>query len=138
MPTVLLAGLFHETHSFLDDTTSLADFETRLDRDLEAARGDSSPLGGVFEVAERCGWRLLPAVDFRASPGGVVEDGAFEVFWGELEPRLLRSVAARLRYCIRDSDFLVHDDTLDHDLLERQDDASRRKRRCRCPGQDRR
>jgi microcystin degradation protein MlrC len=102
MPTILLAGLFHETHTFLDDTTALADFEVRLDLELEAARGDSSPLGGVFEVAERHGWRLIPAVDFRAQPGGTVEDGVFEAFWEQLEPRLVRALDGGL-----DAIFLV-------------------------------
>ena len=102
MPTVLLAGLFHETHTFLDETTPLAEFETRLDLELAAARGDSSPLGGLYQVADRYGWQLIPAVDFRASPSGTVEDGVLEAFWGELEPRLLRGVAAGL-----DAIFLV-------------------------------
>jgi microcystin degradation protein MlrC len=92
-PTVLLAGLFHETHTFLDDTTALADFELRVDDAIEASRGDSSPLGGVFEVADRHGWRIVPAIDARASPSGTVEDGVFEAFWSELEPRLRRALA---------------------------------------------
>lgn len=102
MPTVLLAALFHETHTFLDQTTSLADFEMRRDFELAAARGDSSPLGGFYRVADRCGWRLVPAVDFRSSPSGTVEDEVFEAYWAELEPRLLRGVTGGL-----DAIFLV-------------------------------
>ena len=45
---VLLAGLFHETHTFLDGSTGLADFEVRLGNELLACTGDASPMGGLI------------------------------------------------------------------------------------------
>ncbi|HVC96544.1 MAG TPA: M81 family metallopeptidase [Pirellulales bacterium] len=83
-PRVLLAGLFHETHTFLDGRTTLADFQVRRGDELLAAAGDGSPLAGVLEVADARDWTVVPAVDYRATPGATVEDRVFEEFWREL------------------------------------------------------
>lgn len=80
-PRVLLAGIFHETHCFVDEPTGLADFQVRWGGALDQEKGSSSPLGGFYEVADREGWRVLPAVDCRALPSGRVEDEVIEVFW---------------------------------------------------------
>jgi microcystin degradation protein MlrC len=87
---VLLAGLFHETHTFLDGTTSLADFSVRSGSELLDARGDGSPLAGALETAAACGWRLLPAADLRATPSATVEDDVFETFWNRVAATLER------------------------------------------------
>ncbi|PAW90469.1 MAG: microcystin degradation protein MlrC [Pedosphaera sp. Tous-C6FEB] len=93
---VLIAGLFHETHTFLEGSTGLADFEVRQGEELLACRGDASPLGGILESAQRFGWTVLPTVDFRASPSATVQDAVVETFWEEFrrraEPELLRGV----------------------------------------------
>jgi len=78
---VLLAGLFHETHTFLDGTTTRDDFAVRSGDRLFDAAGDGSPLSGVLEVAASCAWDVLPAVDLRAMPSAVVKDDVFEFFW---------------------------------------------------------
>jgi microcystin degradation protein MlrC len=78
---VLLAGLFHETHTFLDGTTGLADFSVRRDEELFAASGDGSPLCGALEVAASCKWDVVPAVDLRATPSAIVDDAVFKFFW---------------------------------------------------------
>jgi microcystin degradation protein MlrC len=78
---VLLAGLFHETHTFLDGTTTLNDFAIRSGNQLFDAAGDGSPLSGVLEVAASRGWDVLPAVDLRATPSAAVDDDVFEFFW---------------------------------------------------------
>ena len=85
MPRVLLAGLFHETHTFLDGVTPLADFQILRNEQMLAAAGDSSPLGGMLECARDFGWDVVPAVDFRAQPSATVEDSVIETFWSELE-----------------------------------------------------
>lgn len=77
---VLLAGLFHETHTFLEGTTGLDDFAVRLGDELLDAQGDGSPLSGVLEAAASGNWNVLPAVDLRATPGATVEDAVFEYF----------------------------------------------------------
>lgn len=87
-PRVLIAGLFHETHTFLDGTTGLGDFDVRLGDELLRYAGDSSPLGGVLESAAAYGWGIVPAVDFRAAPSATVEDAVVEAFWRELRARI--------------------------------------------------
>ena len=53
---VLLAGLFHETHTFLDGRTPLDDWTILRGDELLSARGDASPLAGAISVADECGW----------------------------------------------------------------------------------
>jgi microcystin degradation protein MlrC len=78
---VAVAGLFHETHTFVSGTTPLADFQRRGGDELLAARCDGSPLDGFLEVAERRGWRVVPTVDMRASPSATADDAVLEAFW---------------------------------------------------------
>ncbi len=82
---VLLAGLFHETHTFLEDTTPLANFTVRRGSQLLEARDDGSPLSGVLEVADDAGWEIIPTIDLRATPSGTVEDAVAELFWDEFQ-----------------------------------------------------
>lgn len=89
MPRILLAGLYHETHTFLSAPTRLSDFENVLALEGEAilrrCRGDASPAGGFIEVADQLGWDVLPSVYFAAMPSGMVKDDVFETFWKQLE-----------------------------------------------------
>ena len=85
MPRILIAGLFHETHTFLDGGTALADFQVLRGDAMGATCGDSSPLGGVLEAAQGYGWEVLPAMDYRAQPSAMVEDAVLAAFWSELE-----------------------------------------------------
>ena len=119
---ILLAGLFHETHTFVDGATSLRDFQVLRGDELLACRGDASPLGGLLEAAERFGWEIIPAVDYRASPSGMVEDEVVEAWWDEFA----RVATAPLREGV-DAIYLVlhgamvsrsHDD-VEGELLER-------------------
>lgn len=93
---VLLAGLFHETHTFLKGHTSLADFQIRRGKQMSAAAGDGSPLAGVLEAADAHDWSALPIADYRATPGATVEDAVFDQFWNDFaadaEPALARGV----------------------------------------------
>lgn len=81
MPRILIAGLFHETHTFVDETTSLADFAVRRGDELLASVGDGSPLGAALDAAREFGWTCVPAIDLRASPSGTVDDAVVETFW---------------------------------------------------------
>ncbi|MGY8653405.1 MAG: M81 family metallopeptidase [Verrucomicrobiia bacterium] len=84
---VLLAGLFHETHTFLEGTTGLSDFQIAHGEELLARKGDASPMGGLLEAADKHGWTILPTVDFRATPGAIVEDKVVETFWNDFQER---------------------------------------------------
>ena len=93
---VLLAGLFHETHTFLDATTRLSDFSIRRGNELLDAVGDGSPLSGVLDVAAACQWDVRPVVDLRATPSATVEDAVFEFFWRQFAAAYERERAAGL------------------------------------------
>jgi microcystin degradation protein MlrC len=84
---ILIAGLFHETHTFLEGATGLHDFQILRGEEMLSCAGDSSPLGGALESAKSFGWEVLPTVDFRASPGAIAEDEVFETFWLEFVRR---------------------------------------------------
>ena len=79
-PRILVAGLYHETNTFLPDATPLADFEERAGAALLAAEGDGSPLGCALEEARARGWDVVPAIDLRATPSGTVEDAVVARF----------------------------------------------------------
>lgn len=97
-PRILLAGLFHETHTFVDGMTCLEDFAILKGEQLFGCRGDASPLGGVLELAARRGWEVIPAVDMRASPGGMVPDEVVEFWWQAFQevaqPALMKGLEA--------------------------------------------
>lgn len=82
-PRILLAGLFHETHTFLEGTTALSDFKLLRGDELLALKGDASPIGGVLDIADEFGWEILPTVDYRAQPSAMVEDLVIETFWAD-------------------------------------------------------
>lgn len=90
---VLLAGLFHETHTFLQGTTTLAEFQIRRDEELLSARGDGSPLAGCLGVADARGWQMLPTIDYRATPSATVADEVVEQFWREFVSRAAPELA---------------------------------------------
>lgn len=81
---VLLAGISHETHSFVAETTPLARFAIRRGADLLAAAGDGSMVDGFLEVAAAEGWAVVPVAMYRAQPAGRIEHAVFEAFWAEL------------------------------------------------------
>ena len=96
---VLMAGLFHETHTFLAGQTTLDDFDERRGTGLWSAENDGSPLAGALQIARSCHWDVIPAIDLRATPGPIVEDRVVDRFWNELagvldreEPRGLDGV----------------------------------------------
>ena len=82
---VLFAGLFHETHTFLDETTSSAEFGWLYGQELLGVEGDGSPLGAALEVARENRWEVTPAVDARATPSGTAGDEVLAGFWDALE-----------------------------------------------------
>ncbi len=80
---VLLAGLYHETNTFLSGRTTLEDFETKCGAEILWAEGSDSPPAGVLEVAGERNWEVLPVVDLRAMPGATVADAVVDLFWAE-------------------------------------------------------
>ena len=82
---ILLATLVHETHTFLDGTTPLADWTIRRGEALWEARDDGSPLSGVLAVAEEAAWDLVPTIELRAMPSAIVDDEVLETFWDAVQ-----------------------------------------------------
>ena len=87
---VILAGIYHETHTFLEGYTPLEEFEIRRGDELLASAGDVSPLAGAVEAALEAQWEIVPTIDLRAMPGPTVDDRAVELFWREFEAGLKR------------------------------------------------
>ncbi|MGO4671290.1 M81 family metallopeptidase [Bosea sp. 2YAB26] len=90
---ILLAALFHETHSFIDEVTSLADFTIRRGGEVLQRRGDGSTLDGFLEVAEAEGWQVVPTIDYTALPSGTVEQAVFDRFRDEFDAGLRAALA---------------------------------------------
>jgi len=103
-PRILLAGLYHETHTFLPETTPWGDFAVTRGEAIFSKEGDQSPTDGFLEVARDAGWEVVPTLDARAQPSGMVEDAAFEGFWSEFESRARPALAAGVDACF----FLLH------------------------------
>ncbi|TCJ15632.1 M81 family peptidase [Rubrobacter taiwanensis] len=85
---VLIAGIYHETNTFLGGRTTLEDFETTVGEEILGSEGDFSPMAGVLEVARKRRWEVLPAVDLRAAPGPTVADEVVETFWKQVRERV--------------------------------------------------
>lgn len=85
MTRVLFAGLFHETHTFLPETTPLAKFEVLRGEEMFRRDGDGSNFDGFLSRATAHGWTVLPTADYQAFPSGTVEHAVFEAFWVDVE-----------------------------------------------------
>jgi len=81
MKRVMIAGLYHETHTFLDGRTSLRDFSVARGSDLLDAPDGNAPIGAAVLAGQRLGWELVPVIDLRAMPGPTVDDDTIEFFW---------------------------------------------------------
>lgn len=87
-PRVFLAGLFHETHTFLDGTTPWSEFMVLRGDEILAVKGESSPLGGALDAAEQLGWDIFPSISAGAYPSAIGEDDVFHRYWAEFESAL--------------------------------------------------
>lgn len=90
---ILLAGLFHETHTFVSSVTGLADFTTRRGQQILDRWGDGSTIDGFLEVAAGEDWEVIPIVEFTALPSGTVEHSVLETYWTELETGLREALS---------------------------------------------
>src|SRR6187551_1999389 len=96
---VLFGGLFHETHTFLRQRTSIADFEAmalHLGQDaIDRNVGNGSPSAGFLEVAIAANWDVVPTIQAAAMPGGMVEHAVIALFRHHFFP-ILEAEAPRL------------------------------------------
>jgi microcystin degradation protein MlrC len=89
---VALGGIVHETHSFSEIPTTLADFELkslhRGETIIQAMTGTRSGIGGMIQGADGYGWQLLPTVYSSAMPSGIVSEQAYQTMLKDLLARL--------------------------------------------------
>jgi microcystin degradation protein MlrC len=85
---VLLAGFFHETHTFISGVTSLQDFTVRRNSEMLSMAGDGSPMGAIVEAAPTLDWHAIPAIDMRATPSATVADEVVETWWNAIQSTL--------------------------------------------------
>ena len=78
---ILVAGLSHETHTFLPHLTAVYSCRIVKGKELLDLRGDGSNIDGFLEVGQRLGWQIIPAIHISANPGGLVPDSIVELFW---------------------------------------------------------
>lgn len=90
---VILAGLFHETHTFLTPKLGLKDFHELIGDQLLKAEGDGSPLAAMVEVGREKGWEIIPTIDLRIDPGAMVADEVLERFWSVLSGGVERELS---------------------------------------------
>jgi microcystin degradation protein MlrC len=77
---VLLAGILHETHSFVSGETTVSDFQVKGPDEILASIGQPSPLSGVLEVGDEKGWKIVPSIYMIARPGPIVCDEVIDFF----------------------------------------------------------
>jgi microcystin degradation protein MlrC len=82
---VFLAGLFHETNTFLPGRMAVAEWQVARGAAMLACKGDGSPLGAAIEEGGRFGWEILPAIDVRAVPGASGEAAVLDIFFDGIE-----------------------------------------------------
>lgn len=87
-PRIAIGGILHETHTFMDQPTTLADFATgslcRGDDILREMSRTRSGIGGMIEAGSSSGWRLLPTLYATAMPAGTVSEGAYQALLTDL------------------------------------------------------
>jgi microcystin degradation protein MlrC len=119
---ILLGGLFHETHTFLEEVTGAASMRTRRGAELLGRRGDASTVDGFLEVAERHGWTVIPTLETQATPSGTVDHDVFEAFWRDFEAMTRPAIAAGIDgiwLALHGAMVTTRSDDPEGDLLER-------------------
>lgn len=82
-----IAGLMHETHTFLPEGTGLEAFEsgaTRGEAVVERHRGTNTVIGGFVEAAEAADIALDPVVSAHGGISGTVDDAVYDRYAGEM------------------------------------------------------
>lgn len=81
---VLLAGITHETHTFVPGLTGLDCFRIRRADELLTVVGNGSTLAGAVETGQELGWEFLPAIHLSGPASAIVADDVIEAFWEAL------------------------------------------------------
>ena len=72
---VAIGGILHETHTFMQAGTTLADFAAQSlhfgDDLIRSMRASRSGIGGMIDRALEYNWQLLPTLYAAAMPAGI-------------------------------------------------------------------
>ncbi len=89
---IAIGGILHETHTFMEQPTQLADFAAQSlhlgDDLLTSMKGSRSGIGGMIDGATEHNWQLLPTLYAAAMPAGLVTEQAYRQLLGKLTSRL--------------------------------------------------
>lgn len=119
---IFLSGIYHETHTFLSQPTTLKDFIIyENDEIIKKNKGNGSPTDGFIEYAIEKNWIISTGIQMAAIPSGTVSSEA-EIFFE-------KKFFSKLEECCQkiDAIFLIlhgamvsknHDD-FEGDLLEK-------------------
>src|SRR5262249_7487868 len=91
---IAIGGVSHETTTFIESRTTLADFEHgfgfyRGGEVIDRFRGANICTGGFLAGAERHGFQPVPLLWTFAYPSGLVERRTYDVLKGEFIERLM-------------------------------------------------
>jgi len=122
MTKILLAGLMHETHCFIQERTGIDGFTIHRGQELLNRLGDGSQIDGFLTVANREGWDVVPTVAYTGGATGLVDHAVFEAFWDEVRPALEGAIAEGLDgifLSLHGAMVTTESEDPDGDLLER-------------------
>lgn len=90
--TIFLAGLYHETHTFLKQKTGLEQFRQDVvnigEEIIDRNRDNGSPTDGFLSYATEQNWSIIPSIQMAAMPSGTVTDEAMNFFATHLFDKL--------------------------------------------------
>jgi len=78
---IFLSGIYHETHTFLSQPTTLKDFIIyKNDEVIEKNTGNGSPMDGFIEYATKQNWNIISGIQMSAIPSGIVDEESENYF----------------------------------------------------------
>ena len=78
---IFLSGIYHETHTFLSQPTTLNDFIINIGDDIiKENKGNGSPTDGFIEFALQKNWDIISGIQMSARPSGIVDEDAENFF----------------------------------------------------------
>ena len=78
---IFLSGIYHETHTFLSQPTTLSDFIINIGDDIiKENTGNGSPTDGFIEFALQKNWDIISGIQMSARPSGIVDKDAENFF----------------------------------------------------------
>jgi microcystin degradation protein MlrC len=78
---IFLSGIYHETHTFLNQPTTLKDFIIYKNDDVvEKNTGNGSPMDGFIDYATKQNWNIISGIQMSAIPSGIVDEESENYF----------------------------------------------------------